>query len=662
MAPSDEQGRPTPPRDALFRVDWVAWRGAETPTVSSCAVLGTADPDLLTALTATHHQVRSFTDHVALAADRVSGAAPDLVFVALSADPATVGGLAEAARSFTIAALNLMREWVSDSRADSGRLVLVTRGAVAAVPGDAADDLVHAPLWGLVRAAQQEYPDRFSVLDLDGLDLPAATVVAALSSGEPGLAVRAGQVLVPRLAAVAPPPATALDLDPDGTVLVTGGTGALGAVVARHLVTAHGVRHLLLTSRRGPDSPGAETLRVELAELGATVTLAACDTADEEAVRRLLDGVPARRPLTAVIHAAGVVDDGVLTALTPERMDAVLRPKVDGAWHLHRLTAGLDLRAFLLFSSASGTLGAAGQANYAAANAFLDTLAHHRRVAGLAGQALAWGLWAEEGMAGGLQQADLARMARSGVLGLATRDGLTLLDAAAGTDAAALVPIRLDLAALRRRTAELPAILSALAGAPALARRRVATDTGTEADAWSRLAGLSGVELERALLTLVRATAAAVLGRDQPASIDPERGFLELGFDSLTALEFRNRLDTVTGRRLPATLIFDYRSPVELAAHLHAELVAARPTEPSGVEGPEAMAALEERLAALEAALESAAPDPAARARLGHRLRTLAAAWTATGDTTGAEAGHDIGAVSVEELFGILDEELESSA
>ncbi|MGO4425736.1 beta-ketoacyl reductase, partial [Streptomyces sp. MCAF7] len=234
--------------------------------------------------------------------------------------------------------------------------------------------------------------------------------------------------------------------DPDGTVLITGGTGTLGAVLARHLVGRHGVRHLLLASRRGPDAPGATELGAELAELGAEVTVRACDSGDRAALADLIARIPTGHPLTGVVHAAGVLDDATVSSLTPRHLDTALTPKADAAFHLHELTRHAQLRAFVLFSSAAGVLGAAGQGNYAAANAFLDALAEHRRAQGLPALSLAWGLWEQgSGMTGHLDGTDLARITRSGLAPLATEDALALFDAALVGDRPCLVPARLDL-------------------------------------------------------------------------------------------------------------------------------------------------------------------------------------------------------------------------
>ncbi|MFD9738971.1 type I polyketide synthase, partial [Umezawaea sp. NPDC059074] len=340
-----------------------------------------------------------------------------------------------------------------------------------------------------------------------------------------------------------------------GTVVITGGTSGLGAHVARH-VAGQGARHLLLLSRQGPDAEGAAALREEL---GERVTIVACDVAD----RAQLAAVLAEHPVTAVVHAAGVLDDGVLETLTPDRVDAVLRPKVDAAWHLHELTAGMDLAAFVVFSSIAGTLGGAGQANYAAANVFLDALVNHRRAGGLPGLSLAWGLWDERtGLTARLDETGVRRLAGGGLPALTTRQGLALFDRAlarTGPDAVA-VATGLDLTALRA-VEDPPPLLAGLVPP----RRRVAATTESFVD---RLAGMTAAERRRSLEELVRTEAAIVLGHGDATAVDPDRAFDDLGFDSLTAVELRNRLTTATGRRLSRTVVFDYPSPTKLADHL----------------------------------------------------------------------------------------------
>ncbi len=356
-------------------------------------------------------------------------------------------------------------------------------------------------------------------------------------------------------------------VDPHGTVLITGAGGVLGGLVARHLVSEHGVRHLVLASRRGEEAPGVVELVAELGEMGANVLVAACDVADRDALAQLLSRVPSEHPLTAVVHAAGVLDDGVVSSLTAEQVDRVLRPKVDGALNLHELTQGLELSGFVLFSSVAATLGGLGQGNYAAANAFLDALAAHRRARGLAGTSMAWGLWAEaSGMTGHLDEVALTRMRRVGLAALSSEEGLALFDAARRVDRAVVLPMRLDTAALRSQSGSgVPALLQGLIRPRA--RRLSKAGAGAEALA-QRLAGLSEVEQDRVLLELVRSEVAIVLGHAGLDLVESDQTFGDLGFDSLTAVELRNRLNAVTGLRLPATLVFDYPTSTRLASYL----------------------------------------------------------------------------------------------
>jgi acyl carrier protein len=568
--------------DSLFRLGWVPWApGRTVPPVPDCVILGPDNLDLAVATESAGISARRYADWGSLAEAVNTGAVVPQVVLApcVTAPESPEAGVPAAARATASRVLALVQSWVSDDRFAASRLVLVTRGAVAVAPGERIADLVTAPVWGIIRTADLEYPGRFAVLDADGLQVPLATALAAVQAGEPAVVLRGGRLHIPRLASFETParPSSISSWPGDeGTVLVTGGTGALGGQVARHLVSRRGVRHLVLISRQGAAAPGADALRAELTGLGAQVTVTACDATDREALRRVLAEIPVQVPLRAVVHIAGVLDDGVLTALTPDRMDEVLRPKVDAAWHLHELTQGDDLDAFVLFSSGAGTFGAPGQANHAAANVFLDALAHYRAGRGLPAISLAWGMWSDGGMAADLAETDLVRMARSGVLGLSAREGLALLDRSLGTGQPVLVPMRLDPSAIRPGPAGIPAILRGLVTASARPRADASqagpAGAGT---AWSQLGRLTGKDLDSALLRLICGTAAYVLGHQRADMIDPDKSFLELGFDSLTAIEFRNRLGAITGLRLPATLIFDYPSADALADLLRPDAVEA---------------------------------------------------------------------------------------
>ncbi|WP_141695668.1 type I polyketide synthase, partial [Streptomyces mutomycini] len=460
-------------------------------------------------------------------------------------------------------ALERVQAWLAHDGIAPARLTVLTRGAVEVHPGEGADP-AQAAVHGLVRSARSEHPGRFALLDLapgtGPADVPWPAVRAALADQETEIAVRGGGIFVPRLVRTAPDADAPVAYAGQGTVLVTGGTGVIGSAVARHLVTVHGVRDLVLAGRRGADAPGATELAEELRAAGAEVHLVACDVSQRSALAELIESLP---ELRGVVHAAGVLDDGMVTAQTAERLNTVLRSKADAAWHLHELTRERDLDLFVLFSSAAGIFGSPGQANYAAANTFLDALARHRRAAGLPAHSLAWGLWADPStMTGTLTDTDMGRLSRGGLHAISADEGLALFDASVRLEDPVAVPVRLDL----RGQADPPALLRSLIRS---APRRASAAPAAASSAWrERLLDLSAAERSAALVDLVREHVATVLGHTTPEDIAPVQSFDALGFDSLTAVELRNRLAEFTQIQLPTTLVFDYPSPEALAGFL----------------------------------------------------------------------------------------------
>jgi acyl transferase domain-containing protein/acyl carrier protein len=620
----------------LFTVDWTPVEPQPALTGGRYAVIGAPEKFVADAAAAVGSLVDDYPDLDALAA---SGAVPEMAFVPPQAGGAAPGPVVDAW-------LALAQRWLADPAFAGSRLILLSRGAVDPDPAADAPDLAHAAAWGLIRSAQSEDPGRIVLADIDDSPLSAAGFPGVLAGGEPQLALRDGRAYAPRLARATADPAV-LPLDPDGTVLVTGGTGALGGLLTGHLVTAHGARHLLLTSRRGPDAPGVEELTGHLTGLGATVTVVACDAADADQLARTLAAVPAGRPLTAVVHAAGVVDDGVLASLTPQRVAAVLAAKADAARNLHQLTRDRDLTAFVLFSSSAGTFGGPGQGNYAAANAYLDALARHRRHHGLAAISLAWGPWAVGGgMAGQLSDADISRMTSFGITPFSAATGLAAFDAAVGAGTPVVLPIGLQPAAAAG-TGPVPPLLRGLVRRAVRRVAENATDGADPAEALKRrLTGATPADRPRILLELVQSQVAAVLGHASADAIEPGRGLVELGLDSLAAVDLRNRLAAAAGLRLPATIVFDHPTPEALARYLQDELLDERAASALSVLG---------ELDRLEAGLAAVGADDPDRAQVAGRLRSLLDAWT------GGNPAHDSGALhgaTAEELFDLLDDEL----
>ncbi len=594
VSPERLQGPREARRDSLFGVEWVP---AETPAPmplpdgsGEWVVLGGVDGPLAAGAREAGVPLGGvFASVGALAQELGEQPAPELVLVDCIGRPGARADVAGAAGELAREVLALVQEWLGEERFAGSRLALVTRGAVAG--GTGVEGLVGAPVWGLVRSAQLESPDRFVLVDVDGAPASWEALRALGDWGDGQLAVREGVVSVPRLARLPEAPSMPPEhpvFDERGTVLITGATGVLGALTARHLVEHHGVRDLLLVSRRGPDAPGAAELQAELTGLGARVRVEACDVADRGQLVRLIASIGEDRALSGVVHAAGVLDDGVVGSLSAERLERVLAAKVDAAWHLHELTKAMGLRAFVLYSSAAGVCGSPGQANYAAANAFLDTLAEYRRERGLAGLSIAWGLWEQPSeMTGRMGGADLARMKRMGMGALSAGEGLELLDGAGEAGRALVVATRLSGAMLRALASAglLPGLFAGLVSVPP----RRASEGGGMA---RRVAQAPERERAGVVLEAVRAQVALVLGYASPQAVEVGRRFLELGFDSLMALELRNRLGLASGLRLPATVVFDRPTPAELADFVYEQLARAGGSgeggDPEGAAAPSA--------------------------------------------------------------------------
>ncbi|MEU9446797.1 SDR family NAD(P)-dependent oxidoreductase, partial [Streptomyces sp. NPDC048304] len=613
--------------DSLFRVDWSELPPVqgEQPAPAWVTVATAADAEAL---------ARSAEAPVVAVLEAAGGAGDDAVL------------------ALTTRVLEVVQAWLSADGLEESRLVVVTRGAVPAGNGVVSDP-AGAAVWGLVRAVQAENPDRFVLLDTDA-DGPGAVLGAALAGGEPQLAARGTVLFIPRLARV---PAHVTDaeavFDADGTVLVSGG-GSLGELVTRHLVVRHGVRHLVLASRRGPDAEGVRELVAELTERGAAVSVVACDVSDRDQVKALLAAVPDEHPLTGVVHTAGVFEAGLVGSLTPERLARVFAPKVDAVRHLDDLTRGLDLDAFVVYSSASSVFLGAGSSGYAAANAFLDGLMAHRRAAGLPGLALSWGTWAyATNMTthmGADDQASMSRRtSRDGVVALTPAEGMELFDAAVGSEHALLVPVKLDLRGVRAGAAAGGTVPHLLRGLVPAGRQQARAAAAKDGDLLRRLSSLAEPEQEAVLLDLVRTQAAVVLGYSGPESIRPDTAFKEVGFDSLTSVELRNRLREATGLKLPATLVFDQPNPLVLTRHLRGEL---------GI-GDDVLSRVNAKMEDVESLFAAVTLDESMRASIALRLQGLLARCNgAVEQTDVSTVAEKLESASADEVLDFIHEEL----
>ncbi|WP_051180260.1 type I polyketide synthase [Nocardia concava] len=602
-----------------------------------------------------------------LAALATNPTVPDVVVWSEAA-----GSQQQSARARLHAAWDLVRGWLTDERFGRSQLVVVTENA-ATVPGSEPDPAA-AAVSGLIRSAQAEYPDRIVLLDVDRVGiqhLSADAIRTAIAASEPQVVARGDSVLAPRLEPVTSAAGEPISFG-TGTVLITGGTGGLGALLARHLVTAHGVDRLLLVSRRGEQADGATELAAELSGYGAHVRIAACDVTDRDALRNLLADLPGEHPLTAVVHAAGVLADSTFDGLTTDRIDQVFAPKAEAAWHLHELTRELNLSAFVMFSSIAGMIGSAGQANYVAANGFLDALALRRRAEGLPGLALAWGPWQQDlGMTGTLDRTAMNRLDRLGLTPLDHEDGLRLFDASLTTAEPVPALLHLDTDKLRveAHTGSVPAVLRGFVRAGG----RTATRVNEGPSLGERLHGVAEAKWHGVVLDLVREHAATVLGYESLDDINPDRGFDELGFDSLGGVEFRNRLSKVVGMSLPSTLVFDYPTARDLAGYLLQQALAEAPAPaaaPAPSAAPVSSASVPPEIAQLEAMVERIIANGgntdatiAALRGITDRLHAhLGDAWSDSdyrdlevyGDT---EVYEDLESHSDDELFNLIDEE-----
>ncbi|WP_040684602.1 SDR family NAD(P)-dependent oxidoreductase, partial [Nocardiopsis halotolerans] len=665
-APSaaDARGQTVPGDDWSYGEEWVPVAAGERRPASPGTWLlfgsGPTDPAVaacVAALDARGHRVRTVdvppdVDRAAMA-DLVGKAAQGArrITGVLSVSALTGARAEDVPPRPTDAAGHRHTVLLTQALGDAGvsaPLWCVTRGAVTA--GADLTDPRSALVWGFGRVAAQEHTDRWGgLVDLPSTDTPgagealASVLAGERAGGEDQLAIRGERVLARRLARTPLSRVRAVRRwEPSGTVLVTGGTGALGAHTARWLAR-RGADHLLLVSRRGAAAPGAAELEAELRAAGARVTFAACDVADRSALAEVLEAVPEEHPLRAVVHTAASLDDGAIDALTPDQVVRALGAKADGAVHLHDLTRDLDLSAFVLFSSVSAVFGVTGQGNYAPGNAFCEAFAHHRRALGLPATSVAWGAWSGGGMAE--DESVAALLSRHGLPGMDPEDAVTAFGQALDRDLTALAIADVDWPRFRTAfTANRPSPLIGdlgLAGTAEAAGPGDAAAGGLEA----RLSGLGRAERRRALTDHVCEHVAAILGYPSGDVLDVDRGLKDLGMDSVAAVELRNRLSTLTGLRLPSGLAFSHPTCAALAHHLEERLFG------------DTEQIVMTRIDGIEAALAEHEGTDLDREAVARRLRGLLDRLSPRGSDAESQ-DQDLESASREELFAFIDDAL----
>jgi NAD(P)-dependent dehydrogenase (short-subunit alcohol dehydrogenase family) len=646
-----------PGQSNLFTPSWVPVPPGPAPLPSSCAVIGSSPAASLLAasLEVAGIPVAAYAGLAALTSALDDGTPPPALLLA-GPDAPREADPPEAALIAVTAALTLLQGYLASPGLASVPLAWVTAGAVGPGP---VTDLAAAATAGLIGSAQTEHPARIAHLDLDPetaqSGVAARALAATLATAEPHTAIRGTVLHAARLTRTAPhpsPPTADLPgrpLDPDGTVLITGGTGTLGAIIARHLATTGQARHFLLLSRRGPDALGADELAADLTVAGAEVVITACDVTSRPALARALAAISPDHPLTAVIHTAGTTSDATITTMTEDQVSPVLAPKTDAAWHLHQLTADLPLAAFVLFSSATGQLGAPGQGNYAAANTFLDALATWRQAHGLPATSLAWGLWAEDSaFTATLTQQDRARLTRNGVTPMPTVDTLVAFDAALRLEQPVLTPVTFNWVALHEQ-ARAGILAPVLRG---LIRTQVTHLSAHDRSLAARLTSLDESGRAGLITSMVRDLTVMVLGQEKPEQVDLEKAFSDLGFNSLTAVEFRNRLIYQTQLSLPASIIYDYPTPNALAQHLLKSLM---PEPPS----PER--SLLTHLDVVEKMLPELSGEKGNKTEIIGRLKSILHRLNQPDHAyeENEDIGTDLHEATDQELFDTLDSELE---